>query len=66
MDNQVLILGTCYDFLADDGSNPGAEDKFRNMFESRLRSLKNQYNNAPISLDPITDRTQSFQFVEIP
>lgn len=65
-DDQCLITGACYDFLADDGSNPGAEEKFRNLFESRLKSLKNRYNNAPISLDPVTDRTQTFTFTELP
>lgn len=65
-DSQCLVLGACYDFLEDDGSNPGAAEKFRNLFENRLRQLKKLRSNAPISLDPVTDRVQQFSFTELP
>lgn len=65
-DSQCLILGTCWDFLEDDGSNPGAAEKFQNLFETRLKQLKKMRSDNPISLDPITDRTQSFTFTELP
>lgn len=51
MDDQVLILGAAYDYLEDDGANPGAIAKFQQMFESRLRQLKELDANNPIQLD---------------
>lgn len=47
MDEQLIILGTCYDMLEDDAMNPGASDKFKNMFEARMRQItRNQHNIA--------------------
>lgn len=40
MDEEVLILGSVYDFLSDDGTNERAELKFKNMFDSRLKQLR--------------------------
>ncbi len=51
-DNDVLILGACFDYLEDDGSNPGATEKFRILFEDRLRQLEGMHNNKRIPLDP--------------
>jgi hypothetical protein len=39
-DAQALILGATYDYLEDDGANPGAIEKFHNMFEARVKQLK--------------------------
>lgn len=40
LDDQLLICGTCYDILEDEGSNPAAADKFKQMFDARLNQLE--------------------------
>jgi predicted nuclease of predicted toxin-antitoxin system len=65
-DDQALILGSVFDYLEDDGTNPSATQKFQLLFEARVRQLKNTFNNAPISLDPVTALPQTFSFVELP
>ena len=65
-DDQALILGTVYDYLEDDGTNPNATQKFQNMFEARVAQLKKIADKNPISLDPITTIPQSFTFTELP
>lgn len=52
MDEQLLILGAAYDYLEDDGTNPGQTEKFRNMFNDRLRQLKGDENEREIPLSP--------------
>jgi len=64
-DDQALILGATYDYLEDDGTNPNASQKFQLLFEARVKQMKNTYNSAPISLDPITALPQTFSFVEL-
>lgn len=41
VDRQALILGAAYDYMADDGANPGAVEKLRNMFNQRMMQLMN-------------------------
>jgi hypothetical protein len=65
-DDQALVLGSVYDFAEDDGTNPNATQKFQNLFETRVKQLKNNLNSAPISLDPVTSLPTSFSFVELP
>lgn len=50
-DEQILILGAAYDFLEDDGTNPGATDKFKTLFEQRFNQLKLELDQQPIPLD---------------
>lgn len=52
MDDQILILGACYDYLEDDGTNPGQTEKFRNMFNDRLSQLMSAENQGDIPLSP--------------
>jgi hypothetical protein len=52
MDEQLLISGAVYDYLEDDGANPGQTEKFRNFFNDRLRQLKAQENDREIPLSP--------------
>lgn len=40
MDAQLLINGACYDYMEDDGTNPGATQKFQNAFENRYAQFK--------------------------
>ena len=49
MDTQLLILGTCWDVLEDDGTNPGASDKFRVLFQDALSQFNRQATfNIPL------------------
>ena len=52
MDDQLMILGATYDYLEDDGTNPGQTEKFRNMFNERLDRLKSLENEKEIPLSP--------------
>ena len=65
-DDQAIILGSVYDYLEDDGTNPNATQKFQALFESRVKQLKNNLSAAPISLDPVTSLPNSFTFTELP
>ena len=65
-DDQALILGSVFDYLEDDGTNHNASQKFQLMFEARVKQLKNLFNAAPISLDPVTSLPNSFTFTELP
>ena len=65
-DDQALILGAVFDYLEDDGTNPNATQKFQFLFEARVKQLKNTFNSAPISLDPLTALPQTFSFTELP
>jgi len=40
MDDQLIMTGTIYDYLNDEGANPEAAAKYKNMFESRLGQLE--------------------------
>ena len=64
-DDQALILGAVYDYLEDDGTNPNATQKFQNLFEARVKQLRKQFEDAPISLDPTATIPQSFTFTEL-
>lgn len=47
MDEQLMILGTCYDMLEDDNTNPAAADKFKNMFDARVKQYQRSQFNLP-------------------
>ena len=65
-DDQLLILGATYDYLEDDGSNPGATQKFEAMFDSRRKQMHRLLNSLPVQLDPISTLPTTFSFVELP
>lgn len=48
IDTQLLLLGTCWDVLEDDGTNPGAADKFRVLFQDALSQFNRQGFNLPL------------------
>ncbi len=50
VDDQLMILRACYDYLEDDGNNPGAADKFLAMFEARYDQINHLLNKGPIIL----------------
>lgn len=64
-DAQTLILGTCFDYLEDDGMNPNASQKFQALFESRVKQLKKTVNAQPMSLDPLSALPNQFTFTEL-
>jgi len=64
-DDQALILGSVFDYLEDDGTNPNATQKFQLLFEARVKQLISNDNHGPISLDPITAIPATFSFVEL-
>lgn len=53
MDDQLLILGACYDYLEDDGTNPRQAEKFGALFNDRLGQLKSGENEREIALSPV-------------
>jgi len=47
VDEQLIILGVCFDILEDDGTNPGAADKFRTFYTERMSQINmQQFQNA--------------------
>jgi hypothetical protein len=64
-DDQALILGAAFDYAEDDGTNPAATDKLQNMFESRVKQLRNMRNETPIALDNVSRLPNSFTFTEL-
>jgi hypothetical protein len=54
IDRTLMKLGAAWQYLEDDGTNPGASEKEHNMFETRLSQLIKRHNSQPIILDPLT------------
>jgi hypothetical protein len=52
LDAMMLMLGTCYMYAADDGTNPGQINKFQSMFTKRLTDMISAENQDPLQLDP--------------
>jgi hypothetical protein len=48
LDTQLLLLGTCWDVLEDDGTNPGASDKFKLLFQDAFSQFNRQQFNIPL------------------
>ena len=64
-DDQVLILGAAWDYLEDDGTNPGASEKMERMYLERSRQIGNNIDRSPISLDHNAGRPASFEFTAL-
>lgn len=47
-DEQALILGAAWDYLEDDGSNPGQIEKFFNLYTQRMDQLAKAENDEDI------------------
>lgn len=52
LDQLMLMLGACYLYAADDGTNPGQINKFQSMFMARLKDMIAAENTSPLQLDP--------------
>jgi hypothetical protein len=50
MSIEALILGATYHILEDDGTVPGAIEKYRALFERRTSQLKVNVDQMPIPL----------------
>jgi hypothetical protein len=48
LDPQLLILGTCWDILEDDGTNPGASDKFRGLYQDQINQSTRMFHNMKL------------------
>lgn len=51
-DPDVLISGAAFAYAVDDGTNPGAVEKFQAEYDSRLAQIKRAYSHKPIALNP--------------
>ncbi|MBU2051508.1 MAG: hypothetical protein KKH61_21365 [Gammaproteobacteria bacterium] len=49
MDDEMLILGTVFDYLSDDGSNDDATKKYLGMYQDRIKQLEKLQLQAPIA-----------------
>ena len=65
-DSQALILGATFDYLEDDGTNPGATAKFEGMFESRRRQLRTLRQQQPIPLNPTSLLPRTITITKLP
>lgn len=55
LDRMMLVLGACYMYAADDGTNPGQINKFQSLFLKRLSDMVAAENDTPLQLDPRLD-----------
>lgn len=49
-DEQLLILGACWDYLEDDGTNPAQTEKFKMLYTERMELLISAEGNEAIKL----------------
>lgn len=59
-DDNLLVAGVVYDYLEDDGTNPGATEKYRNIFNGLFRDAKGKHGARII---PFNRRTPSIPTV---
>ena len=48
IDTQLLLLGSCWDVLEGDGTNPGESDKFKMLFQDALSQFNRSQFNIPM------------------
>ena len=51
-DGTALALGAAWAYAEDDGTNPGATQKFQNMFDNRINVLENELKDKPLITRP--------------
>ncbi len=64
-DEQLLILGAVWDYLEDDGTNPNASAKMKDLYDERSIQIGNSLDRMPISLDPAAGRPATFAFTAL-
>lgn len=47
-DADLLVFGAVYEYLEDDGSNPGATEKYRQKYNAKFTAAKAKYGNRII------------------
>jgi hypothetical protein len=55
-DEEALVLGATFDYLDDDGTNPGAVAKFQGLFEQRVQALRKNIDQHGRPLNPMIGR----------
>jgi hypothetical protein len=50
LDRMMLEMGTAWQVLDADGSNPGAADTFKQLFDLRFRDIEHNFANQPIEI----------------
>jgi hypothetical protein len=62
LDRMMLEMGTAWQVLDADGSNPGAADTFKQLFDLRFRDIEHNFANQPIEITGESDiPTQWFE-----
>lgn len=49
-DEEYMLLAGVYDYLEDDGGNPGQTEKFRHLLNMRLEQLNDSQNDGDVPL----------------
>lgn len=57
IDTQCMLLGTCADVLEDDGTNPGATDKFTGLYMDAISQVTRMFHNIPVDVKPVNRST---------
>ena len=57
LDTQCMLLGTCADVLEDDGTNPGATDKFTGLYMDAISQVTRMFHNIPVDVKPVNRST---------
>jgi hypothetical protein len=55
IDPWLLVLGATYMYLEDDGTNPGATEKYQNLYEDRFETLRMANNDDRVILDKYSE-----------
>lgn len=63
-DALVLTYGAAWAYSEDDGTNPGAIQKFQNLFETRLAQLEAMVNSKSVALNARGSLVQSQWWVD--
>lgn len=53
-DDLALSYGAAWAYAEDDGTNPGASQKFQTLFENRVKDLEAALNDKPVALNNVS------------
>jgi hypothetical protein len=62
-DSLALVYGAAWAYAEDDGTNPGATQKFQTLFENRVKDIECEVQHKPIALDGRTVKIPSQWYV---
>lgn len=66
MDKDLLVAGAAYAYVMDDGTNPGATEKFQIEFETRLKQLKRLHSSKPVPIRGMSSQWPTEWFTYTP